>query len=86
MSRIDLAWSTYVLAFSFASSSVKGGLVLFLPEGSPIMAVKSPITKLAACPRSWKCLNFLRTTPCPICKSGRLGSQPSFIFKGFKVL
>jgi hypothetical protein len=29
------------------SSSVKGGLVLERPEGSPILAVKSPTTRTA---------------------------------------
>ena len=41
------AWSKYVLALSRASSMVSCGLVLFLPVGSPIIAVKSPITRTA---------------------------------------
>ena len=41
------ACSQYDLAFSFACSAERGGRVEFLPDGSPIIAVKSPIIKIA---------------------------------------
>jgi hypothetical protein len=36
-------------------SRVNGLRVTFLPVGSPIMPVKSPIRKMTWCPSSWNC-------------------------------
>ena len=85
-SSITLDCSIYDSALAFASSRVSCGRVLLRSEGSPIIAVKSPITRIAWCPKSWKSLNFWRTTLCPICRSGLLGSQPSFTTRGLLFL
>src|SRR5579862_6768805 len=46
------------------------------------MPVKSPIRKIAVCPRSWKCFSLRRITVCPRCRSGAVGSIPSFTRSG----
>ena len=51
-SRIRNACFVYVRALAWTSSGVSWGRVAFFPEGSPIMAVKSPITKTTRCPAS----------------------------------
>ena len=47
ISSITLDCSTYDSALALASSSVSWGRVLMRPDGSPIIAVKSPITSTA---------------------------------------
>ena len=64
---------------------VSGGRVAERPVGSPIIPVKSPIRKIAVCPKSWKCLSLRRTTVCPRCRSGAVGSMPSFTRSGLPV-
>ena len=50
--RILKTCFSYVFAFSNKSLESKVGLVLFVPEGSPIRPVKSPIRKMTLCPKS----------------------------------
>ena len=83
LSSIFVTWFKYVSADFLVSSKVKAGLVLFFPDGSPIIAVKSPITKTTLCPISWNDFNTLNGTECPICKSGLDGSAPNFIVNFF---
>jgi len=44
------------------SARVSCGLVVFFPDGSPIIAVKSPITNTTRWPPSWKCRILRRST------------------------
>src|ERR1035441_9259429 len=75
-SRILKTCALYVSAFTRTSSFVSCGRVTFLPVGSPIIPVKSPIKKTTVCPRRWKCRIFRNTTVCPRCRSGVDGSKP----------
>ncbi len=43
--------------------------------GSPIMPVKSPITKMTRWPRSWKCFIFRMSTVWPEVEVGRGGVE-----------
>ena len=52
------------------------------PVGSPIIPVKSPITKMMWWPRSCSCRSLLNWTVWPRCRSGRVGSKPSLIRSG----
>ena len=45
-SRIRNAWSVYVFALASISSRESAGRVTLRPVGSPIIPVKSPITKM----------------------------------------
>jgi hypothetical protein len=66
-------------------SRVKGGRVVFRPDGSPIIDVKSPIKKITRWPRSCKSRSLLRTTVWPRWMSGAVGSSPSLILSGTPV-
>ena len=56
-----------------------GGRVAFLPVGSPIMPVKSPMRKMTRCPSCWKCRILRSSTVCPRWRSGAVGSKPSLM-------
>jgi hypothetical protein len=58
---------------------VSGGRVVLRPDGSPIIAVKSPIRKITVWPRSWSWRILFSTTVCPRCRSGAVGSSPSLM-------
>src|SRR5215471_13360049 len=64
------------------SSGLSGGRVAERPVGSPIMAVKSPIIKIAVWPRSWKCFSLRINTVWPRCRSGAVGSNPALTRSG----
>jgi hypothetical protein len=81
-SRILNACSVYVRAFASTSARVSCGLVVFFPDGSPIIAVKSPITNTTRWPPSWKCRILRRSTVCPRWMSGAEGSKPTLTVSG----
>src|ERR1700690_2912773 len=84
-SRILKTCALYVSAFATTSSFVSCGRVAFLPVGSPIIPVKSPIRKMTVWPRRWKCRIFRKTTVCPRWRSGVDGSNPTFTTRGLPV-
>ncbi len=61
----------------------RGGRVLDLPVGSPIMAVKSPMRKMTVWPMSWRRRSLFRMTMWPRWRSGAEGSAPHFIVSFF---
>ena len=81
-SKILNACLVYVSAFSSTCSRERGGRVTERPEGSPIVAVKSPMSKTAWWPSSWNWRNFSIATVWPRWMSGAVGSTPSFTRRG----
>jgi hypothetical protein len=61
-SRIRNTWSRYVWALASISARVRGLRVSDFPVGSPIIPVKSPMTKNTVCPSSWNWRIFSITT------------------------
>ena len=83
LSNILVTCFKYVSPDNLVCSNVNACLVLLLPDGSPIIPVKSPITKTTSCPISWNVFKALKTTVWPKCRSGLEGSAPSFIVSFF---
>ena len=82
-SRILKTCCLYVSAFWRISSFDSAGRVDFLPVGSPIIPVKSPMRKITRWPSCWKCRIFRMTTAWPRWMSGAVGSKPTLIVSGF---
>ena len=81
-SRILKICSWYVTALAATCSRVSGGRVAFLPVGSPIIPVKSPIRNVTSCPNVWNCRILLMSTVWPRCRSGAVGSNPALMRSG----
>src|SRR3972149_6017606 len=64
------------MALASMSARVSGGRVTFLPVGSPIKPVKSPMRNMTWCPSSWNWRILLMSTVWPRCRSGAVGSKP----------
>ena len=68
------------------SSRVSCGRVVFLPVGSPIIPVKSPMRKTTRWPSSWKWRILRKTTVWPRWRSGADGSKPTLTRSGLPLL
>ena len=81
-SNILKACFLYVSALARTSSRVSLLRASDLPDGSPIIPVKSPIRNITLCPMFWKCLILRSSTVCPRWISGAVGSKPAFMLRG----
>ena len=52
------------------------------PSGSMISRMKSPMRKVTSCPSCWNWRILFKSTVCPRCRSGAVGSKPAFTCSG----